>query len=48
MLLHVNARSHRTSQAEPQVLEKLRALAAAHAGLPRPSAAGRAVGQKRG
>jgi carnitine 3-dehydrogenase len=47
MLLHVDTKAGKASPAEPGVLEKLRALAEAHASLPRPASTGRAVGQKR-
>jgi len=47
MLLHVDTKAQKACPAEPGVLDRLRALAAAHAVLPRPKDAGRAVGQKR-
>jgi carnitine 3-dehydrogenase len=47
MLLHVDTRAQRAAPAEPQVLARLKAVAAGHAALPRPEAAGRAVGQRR-
>jgi carnitine 3-dehydrogenase len=47
MLLHVDTKAQKACAAEPAVLDRLRALAAAHAALPRPKDAGRAVGQKR-
>jgi carnitine 3-dehydrogenase len=46
MLLSVNTEAGRAVAAEPAVLAKLRALADAHAALPRPENAGRAVGQR--
>jgi carnitine 3-dehydrogenase len=48
MLLHVDMAAGRTAPADPAVLARLRPLAAAHAALPRPPAAGRHVGQGRG
>jgi carnitine 3-dehydrogenase len=44
MLLHVDAGTGRAAPASAAVLARVRALAEAHAGLPRPAAAGRAVG----
>ena len=46
MLLSVDTKAGRASPAEPAVLAKLRQVASAHAALPRPERAGRAVGQK--
>jgi carnitine 3-dehydrogenase len=45
MCLHVDMKAGRTCPAAPQVLAKLMPIAAAHAALPRPGAAGR-VGRK--
>ncbi len=47
MLLHVDTEAKKAAPAEPAVLERLHSLAAKHAALERPPAAGRAVGQKR-
>jgi carnitine 3-dehydrogenase len=47
LCLHVDMKAGRTVAAPPQVWDKLRALAEAHAGLPTPEGAGRAVGQRR-
>ncbi len=47
MLLSVDTKAGRAVPAEPTVLARLREIAAAQAGLPRPEQAGRAVGQKR-
>ena len=44
MLLHVDTAAGRSVPAEGPVLAAMRALAARHAGLPRPAAAGRSVG----
>ncbi|MCF2869955.1 carnitine 3-dehydrogenase [Octadecabacter sp. G9-8] len=44
MLIHVDLETRRASDPAPQVAEKLKRLAAAHAGLPRPEGAGAAVG----
>ncbi|KAB0682808.1 carnitine 3-dehydrogenase [Aureimonas leprariae] len=44
MLLHVDTRAERTAAMEGDVLDAVRRLADAHAALPRPDAAGRAVG----
>lgn len=46
MLLHVDSKAGRACPAPASILAKLDALAAAHAGLPRPVEAGRAVGAK--
>jgi carnitine 3-dehydrogenase / betainyl-CoA thioesterase len=43
MLLHVDTDAQRTSAAEPALLERLDRIARAHAGLPRPERAGRAI-----
>jgi carnitine 3-dehydrogenase len=48
MCLHVDMQAGKTCPAAPEVLAKLRPIAAVHAGLPRPEAAGRFVGQRRG
>ena len=47
MLLHVDTKAGRACPAEPHVFSRLREVAEAHAGLPRPQDAGRAVGQRR-
>ena len=47
LCLHVNMAAGKTVPASPEVWDKLRAIAAAHAGLPLPEGAGRAVGQAR-
>ena len=47
MCLHVDMGLGKTCPAAPAVLARLMPLAAAHAGLPLPDGAGRAVGQKR-
>ncbi len=44
MLLHVDAATGRTAPAAPAVLDRVAGIAAAHASLPRPERAGRAVG----
>ena len=46
MLLHVDTQSGRVCTAAPEVLERLRPIRDAHATLPRPSHAGRHVGQR--
>jgi carnitine 3-dehydrogenase len=46
MLLHVDLGTRRSSDPSPEVAARLEALAAAHAELPRPEAAGRCVGQR--
>ncbi len=46
MCLHVDMKAGKTCAAAPQVLSNLMPLVAAHAGLPAPDGAGRAVGQK--
>jgi carnitine 3-dehydrogenase len=48
MLLHVDMAAGRACPAAPEVLARLMPIAAAHATLPRPADAGRAVGQRRG
>ena len=45
--LHVDMKAGKTVPAAPDVWAKLKAIAEAHAGLPLPEGAGRAVGQKR-
>ena len=47
LCLHVDMAAGKASPAAPEVWAKLRAIAEAHAGLPLPEGAGRAVGQKR-
>jgi len=44
MLLHVDTRTERASAADPALLGRVEALAAAHAALPRPERAGRSIG----
>lgn len=48
MLLHVDMKAGKTCPAAPQVLAKLQPITAAHAALPRPEAAGRFTGQRKG
>jgi carnitine 3-dehydrogenase len=48
MLLHVAAESKRAGRAGPEVLERARRIAEAHAHLPQPDLAGRRVGAARG
>jgi carnitine 3-dehydrogenase len=48
MLLHVDMQAGRTAPAPRRILDRLLPLAEAHAGLPRPEAAGRRTGQRRG
>jgi carnitine 3-dehydrogenase len=48
MLLHTDLTSRRSCPPEHAVADRLAALAAAHAALPRPEGAGRAVGQRTG
>ena len=48
LCLHVDMAVGRAVPAAPEVWDKLRAIAEAHAGLPMPEGAGRAVGQGRG
>jgi carnitine 3-dehydrogenase len=43
MLLHVDTRTERASAADPDLLRRVEALAAAHAALPRPERAGRSI-----
>lgn len=47
MLLYVDSEAGKAMTAPDKVLSKLTAIAAAHADLPRPDAAGRSVGQKK-
>jgi acyl-CoA thioesterase FadM len=47
MLLHVDAARGRAAPAAPAVLARVAEIAAAHAALPRPDRAGRAVGAPR-
>jgi carnitine 3-dehydrogenase len=47
MLLHVDAEAGRAVAADRAVLDRLQALAEAHAALPRPRNAGRCVGERR-
>ncbi len=47
MLLHVDMKAGKTSNAAAEVLAKLMPITAAHKSLPRPEAAGRAVGQRK-
>ena len=47
LLLHVDTVANRAVPADPAVLDRLAAVAAAHAGIARPAAAGRHVGQAR-
>ena len=44
MLLHVDTATERTSPADPALLARVERIATAHAGLPRPERAGRAIG----
>ncbi len=46
MLIHVSLGSRRACDPAPEVLARLERIAAAHAALPLPEGAGRAVGQK--
>jgi carnitine 3-dehydrogenase len=46
MCLHVDMGAGKTCPAAPEVLARLMPIAAGHAALPRPSAAGRAVGER--
>ena len=48
LCLHVNMAEGKTVAAAPEVWAKLKAIAEAHADLPLPEGAGRAVGQKKG
>ncbi|MEH6773235.1 MAG: carnitine 3-dehydrogenase [Cereibacter changlensis] len=47
MLLHVDMQAGKTCPAASSVLDRLRPIAAAHAALPRPDSAGRAVGRRK-
>jgi carnitine 3-dehydrogenase len=47
MLLHVDMSRGKTCAAPPAILDRLLPIAAAHASLPRPDAAGRHVGQRK-
>jgi len=47
LCLHVDTKAGKTVPASPEVWAKLQAIAAAHAHLPLPEGAGRAVGQKK-
>jgi carnitine 3-dehydrogenase len=47
MYLHVNAKAGRAAPMPPEVRDKLDRIAAAHAGLPRPRNAGRAIAMRR-
>ncbi|MEM6490090.1 MAG: carnitine 3-dehydrogenase [Pseudomonadota bacterium] len=47
MLVHVSLQTRRACDPAPDVVARVAALAAAHAGLPRPEGTGRAVGQPR-
>jgi len=47
LCLHVNMAEGKSAPAAPEVWAKLKAIAEAHAGLPLPEGAGRAVGQKK-
>jgi carnitine 3-dehydrogenase len=47
MLLHVDTRAERASPADPALLERIERIARAHADLPRPDRAGRAIGMPR-
>jgi carnitine 3-dehydrogenase len=44
MLLHVDTRAGRATAADPALLERIERIARAHASLPRPERAGRAIG----
>jgi carnitine 3-dehydrogenase len=46
MLLHVDTAAGRAAPARDDVLERVARIAAAHAGLPRPAQAGRAIGSR--
>ena len=48
MLLHVDTRAERAAPAPPELLERVARIARAHAQLPRPARAGRAIGMPRG
>ena len=45
MLLHVDTSAERVAPAPPELLARLDEIAAAHAALPRPERAGRAIGR---
>ena len=47
MYLHVSRESGRVCDAAPEMLSEMTKIAAAHAELPRPNAAGRCVGQRK-
>jgi len=47
MYLHVNRDSGRVCDADPRLVANAKAIADAHANLPRPDAAGRFVGQRK-
>lgn len=47
ILLHVDMKAGKTCTAPAAILDKVRPIAAAHASLPRPEAAGRYVGQRK-
>jgi carnitine 3-dehydrogenase len=47
MLLHVDSKAGEAVPALPEVIGKVKAIAEAHASLPRPEGVGRSVGQKR-
>ena len=47
LCLHVDMKAGKTVAAAPEVRARLQAVAKAHAGLPLPEGAGRAVGQKK-
>ena len=47
LCLHVNMAEGKSAPASAEVWQKLKAIAAAHAALPLPEGAGRAVGQKK-
>ena len=46
MLLHVDTKAHRATEAAEEVQAALRDLASTHAGLPWPAEAGRGIGMK--
>jgi hypothetical protein len=46
MMLHVDTARHKACEAAPEVSAVLRALAAAHRGLPVPPEGGRGIGMK--
>jgi carnitine 3-dehydrogenase len=48
MLLHVDTATERASAADPALLERIARIARAHAALPRPERAGRAIGMPGG